>query len=158
MRSPGKVLDHIQMLCYHWAHILWDVCQTNSGYLYCGRSLVLFFPPNMQQKALYPRPPPSLPPKTYVSGSLTHNALPAAKMFLKDKVTSQWHLKITTHCCDSRNTRIILCSVAISVSLFVWLNSHISELFWGTCPPRRVLKSHRDVMCKVSYQSDTDNG
>lgn len=48
------------------------------------------------------------PPQTHVSGSFTLNALPAARVFFKGKVNSQWHLKITTYSPDCWNRRKIL--------------------------------------------------
>lgn len=66
------------------------------------------------------------PPQTHISGSLTHNASPAARVFLKGKVNTQWHLKITTYSGDSWNGRKILHSKARIVHLFVLLNFQIS--------------------------------
>lgn len=56
-----------------------------------------FFPPskaaNVPSTKSITDPPP---PQTHISGSLTHNASPAARVFFKGKVNSQRHLKITT--------------------------------------------------------------
>lgn len=61
---------------------------------------------------------PPLPPQTYISGSLTHNALPAARVFLNGKVNTQWHLKITTYSSDSWKRRTIFYSRAMIVHFF----------------------------------------
>lgn len=60
-------------------------------------------------------PPP--PPQTYISGSLTHNASPAARVFLNGKVNTQWHLKITTYSSDSWKRRTVFYSILRSIEL-----------------------------------------
>lgn len=75
----GRTFKHC---CYCWVIILWDMCQgwqPDSGYLCCGRSTV--FP---LQAANVPRTKSiTIPPQTHISGSLTHNASPAAQMVWK---------------------------------------------------------------------------